>query len=187
LHLALGNHDHREHFWAALPPKDPAKRPVADKQTALVKAANVNWFILDSLETTLTTPGSLGAAQLSWLAKTLDVNKRKPAVVILHHNPGVRENISGLKDTEALLEVIRPRKQVKAWIFGHTHAWRIQEDPSGLHLVNLPPVAYIFRAGDPAGWVHATVRGDGMKLELRCLDTAHKDHGQIVDLKWRTA
>ena len=187
LHLALGNHDQREHFWAALPPKVAAKRPIADKQAALVKTSKVNWFILDSLETTLATPGSLGAAQLAWLVKSLDANQRKPAVVLIHHNPGVRENVSGLKDTEALLEVIRPRKQVKAWIFGHTHVWRIQTDPSGIHLVNLPPVAYIFHPGDPAGWVHARVRRDGMKLELRCLDAAHQDHGQVVDLKWRTA
>ena len=187
LHLALGNHDQREHFWAALPPKDAAKRAVANKQAALVKAKSVNWFILDSLETTLATPGSLGAAQLAWLAKSLDANRRRPAVVVLHHNPGVRENVSGLKDTEALLEVIRPRQQVKAWIFGHTHVWQIQLDPSGIHLINLPPVAYLFQPGDPAGWVHATIRPDGMKLELRCLDTAHKNHGQVTDLKWRSA
>lgn len=187
LHLALGNHDQREHFWATLPPKDAARRAVAHKQVALVKATNVNWFVLDSLETTLATPGSLGAAQLAWLAKSLDANRRKPAAVVLHHNPGLRENVNGLKDTEALLDVIRPRKQVKAWIFGHTHVWRTQPDASGIHLINLPPVAYVFRPGDPAGWVHATIRPDGMKLELRCLDPAHKDHGQVVNLKWRTA
>ena len=187
LHLALGNHDHREHFRAALPPGETAKRPMADKQVALVKSSNVNWFLLDSLETTLSTPGLLGEEQLSWLAKALDANRRKPAVVVLHHNPGTLENVSGLKDTEALLAIIRPRPQVKAWIFGHTHVWRVRADTSGIHFVNLPPVAYIFHPGDPAGWVHATVRRDGMKLELSCLDTSHQDHGQAVDLKWRTA
>jgi len=187
LHLALGNHDQREPFRAALPPNETAKRPVADKQVALVKSANVNWFVLDSLETTLSTPGLLGDAQLAWLAKALDANRRKPAVVVLHHNPGTLENVSGLKDTEALLEIIRPRQQVKAWIFGHTHVWRVRADSSGIHFVNLPPVAYIFHPGDPAGWVHATMRRDGMKLELRCLDASHPDHGQVVDLKWRTA
>lgn len=187
LHLALGNHDQREHFWSALPRKDATKRTVKDRQTALVKAPNVNWFILDSLEKTLQTPGSLGETQLGWLAKALDANKRKPALLLIHHNPGTEGNIGGLKDTEALFEVIRPRKQVKAWVYGHTHTWRIKEDPSGIHLVNLPPVAYIFRPDDPAGWVHATVRPDGMKLELKCLSATHKNHGQIVDLKWRAA
>ena len=187
LHLTLGNHDQREHFWAALEAKKAAKRPVADKQVALLRTSAVNWFVLDSLETTLQTPGLLGQPQLDWLAKTLDANRRNPAIVLIHHNPGVREKISGLKDTEELLGIIRPRRQVKAWIFGHTHNWNLAEDESGIHLVNLPPVAYVFQAGKPAGWVHATVRRDGMRLELRCLDHEHNDHGQVVELKWRTA
>lgn len=187
VHLALGNHDHRENLWEALKEKNVAKRPVADKQVALIRSSDVNWFVLDSLEKTMMTPGLLGQAQFDWLAKSLDANRRKPAVVLVHHNPGTRENISGLKDTEALFEIIRPRKQVKAYIFGHTHKWKIMEDPSGIHLVNLPPVAYIFQEGDPAGWAHATTRRNGMRLELRCVDSTHKDHGQIVDLKWRAA
>lgn len=187
LHIALGNHDHREHFWAGLSAEDAAQRVVADRQVALVKALNVNWFMLDSLETTLQTPGLLGENQLDWLAKSLDANQRKPAVILVHHNPGTREKINGLKDTETLLGVIRPRPQVKAWVFGHTHTWRTDQDESGLHLINLPPVAYVFRPDDPAGWVHATMRRDGMKLELRCIDPAHRNHGQVVDLKWRSS
>ena len=185
LHLGLGNHDHREHFWAGLPPEDATQRAVNDRQVALIKSADVNWFMLDSLETTLQTPGLLGENQLAWLAKSLDANARKPAVILVHHNPGTRENIGGLKDTEALLEVIRPRRQVKAWIFGHTHTWRTEVDESGLHLINLPPVAYVFQPDEPSGWVHATTRRDGIKLELRCIDPAHKKHGQVLDLKWR--
>ena len=185
LHLALGNHDQRENFRTAFHEYKSAARPAMDKQVSLVKAANVNWFILDSLEKTLATPGALGESQLDWLAKSLDANKRKPAVILVHHNPGTQGNISGLKDTDALLEIICPRRQVKAWIYGHTHTWRIEADPSGIHLVNLPPVAYLFRPGDPAGWVQATTRRDGLKLELRCLDSAHKNHAQVVELEWR--
>ena len=187
LHLALGNHDQRENFWAALEAKQAAKRPVADKQVALVSSPLVNWFMLDSLEQTLATPGSLGAAQLAWLAEALDANRDKPAVILIHHNPGTAESIRGLKDTEELFQVIRPRSQVKAFIFGHTHNWKVTADPSGIHLINLPPVAYTFLESNPAGWVHATAQRDGLKLELRCIDPTHKDHAQIVDLKWRTA
>jgi Icc protein len=178
-----------QQFTSLLTPlrADSRKRPVIDRHVSLLKTPRLNWFILDSLETTLQTPGLLGAAQLEWLAKSLDANRRKPAAVMIHHNPGTEGNIGGVKDTAALLEIIRPRRQVKIWIYGHTHVWKIREDASGIHLVNLPPVAYIFKAGDPAGWVHANVRRDGMKLELRCLDRAHKDHGQVVDLKWRRA
>ena len=187
LHLALGNHDERENFWGVLQEMKAAKRPVTDRHVALISTSHVNWFMLDSLEKTLQTPGLLGQAQSDWLAKTLDANRRKPAVILVHHNPGTPENVTGLKDTEALLEIIRPRRQVKAWIFGHTHNWSVTEDASGIHLVNLPPVAYVFREGNPSGWVHATTRRGGMRLELRCVDPTHKHQGQVAELKWRSA
>jgi Icc protein len=186
LNLALGNHDHRDNFWAGIGSQKAAKRPVVDKQVALIKSKHVNWFLLDSLEKTLQTPGALGAEQLHWLTTALDANRKMPAVIVVHHNPGEDNKIGGLKDTQALLEIIRPRPQVKAWVYGHTHNWKVTRDASGLHLVNLPPVAYIFREGDPSGWVHATTRRDGMKLELRAIDPKHKAHGQVVDLAWRT-
>jgi 3',5'-cyclic AMP phosphodiesterase CpdA len=186
VHLALGNHDNRERFWEVLPAEKAAQQPVADRQVALLRAPRANWYVLDSLETTLSTPGLLGQAQLDWLARALDANPDKPALVLLHHNPGAINKVGGLKDTEALFAVIRPRKQVKAYIFGHTHYWNVSQDESGIHLLNLPPVAYVFREGEPAGWVHATLERKGMRLELRCVDAAHKSHGQVVKLKWRT-
>jgi len=185
VHLALGNHDNRERFWEALQQEKAAKRPLTDRQVALMRTSRVNWFVLDSLEKTLSTPGLLGPEQLDWLARSLDANRHKPAVVLIHHNPSTRASVSGLKDTEALFAIIRPRKQVKAYIFGHTHVWQVDRDPSGIHLVNLPPVAYVFREGEPAGWVHATLERQGMRLEVRCLDTSHKAHGQVVNLEWR--
>jgi 3',5'-cyclic AMP phosphodiesterase CpdA len=185
VHLTLGNHDNRERFWDALKTEKALKRPLADKQTLMLSTPQVNWFVLDSLEQTLSTPGLLGREQLDWLARTLDANADKPALVMVHHNPGLTENVPGLKDSFALFEVIRPRKQVKAYLFGHTHVWDVAQDDSGLHLVNLPPIAYVFKEGNPSGWVHATIARDGMKLELRCLDTTHKAHGEVKELKWR--
>ena len=185
IYLTLGNHDNREHFWDAIKAAKATKRPVADKQTLMLATPQVNWFVLDSLEQTLSTPGLLGKPQLDWLAKSLDENADKPALVMLHHNPGLTENAPGLKDTFALLEVIRPRKQVKAYLFGHTHSWNVTRDDSGIHFINLPPISYVFQEGKPSGWVRATISGDGMKLELRCVDTTHKQHGEVQDLKWR--
>ena len=185
IHLLLGNHDNREHFWEALQEEKAAKRPIADRQVAVVRTPRANWFLLDSLEKTLSTPGYLGKEQLDWLSSALDKNLDKPALILIHHNLGLEENM-GLKDTSALLDVIRPRKQVKAYIYGHTHAWKIEQDSSGIHLINLPPVAYVFKEGNPSGWVHALVEDKKMKLELRCIDTAHKAHGQTVELEWRS-
>jgi 3',5'-cyclic-AMP phosphodiesterase len=185
VHLALGNHDNRERFWDALQEQKAASRPLADRQVALVRTARANWFVLDSLEKTLSTPGLLGQEQLDWLAGTLDANPGKPALVLVHHNPGKLGTVSGLKDTEALFAIVRPRKQVKAYIFGHTHVWHVEQDLSGIHLVNLPPVAYVFQPSEPYGWVHAMLERKGMRLELRCIDPAHKAHGQVVKLQWR--
>lgn len=185
VHLALGNHDNRERFWDALQEEKRATHPVPDRQTALLSTAQVNWYILDSLEKTLSTPGSVGPEQLKWLRLALDENPDKPAVVLVHHNPGIEGGNMGLKDTVAFLEVIRPRKQVKAYIFGHTHHWSVEQDASGIHFINLPPTGYVFRDGEPSGWVHANVQKDSMRLELRCVDPKHKAHGQTFDLAWR--
>lgn len=187
LHLALGNHDEREHFWAALPEEArAANRPVADHHVALIETPRVNWIMLDSLDKTLVTPGVLGAAQLDWLSRTLDAHPRKPAIVFTHHNPtNIEDPKMALRDTAELMAILRPRKQVKAHFFGHTHVWQTRRDDSGIHLVNLPPVAYVFTEGQPSGWVHATLQRTGARLELRCLDRKHAAHGQVVDLKWR--
>ncbi len=185
VHLTLGNHDNREHFWDVLKAEKKAKRPLKDKQAMMVATPHLNWFVLDSLEQTLATPGLVGKEQLDWLAKTLDATTDKPAIVMVHHNPGLSDGVPGLKDSMALFEVIRPRKQVKAYLFGHTHAWSVTQEESGLHLVNLPPIGYVFQEGKPSGWIRATVVPDGMKLEMRCLDTTHKAHGEVKELKWR--
>lgn len=185
VHLALGNHDHREHFWAAFEEQRTSPPPVGDRQVAVLETAQVNWFILDSLDKTLSTPGMLGHEQLDWLANSLDRHRDKPALVLVHHNPGLNGGNMGLKDTLPFLEIIRPRKQVKAYIYGHTHHWQVEQDPSGIHFINLPPVAYAFHDGDPSGWVHASLKNDGMRLEFRSIDPSHKAHGEIHDLQWR--
>ena len=185
VHLALGNHDHRERFWQVFQQEKSAIRPVADRQVGLLRGREANWYILDSLEQTESSPGLLGKAQLDWLAKALDENPKTPGLVVLHHNPGINGGNLGLKDTLPLLEVIRPRDQVKAYIYGHTHAWKVEPDTSGIHLVNLPPVSYVFREGEPSGWVRARLQNTGMELELRCVDQTHDSHGQKVKLEWR--
>jgi len=186
--LTVGNHDNRAHFWNALTDTKAAQRPLADRNVAVIKTPLANWFVLDSLEKTLQTPGFLGDSQLAWLAQQLDADARKPAIVVAHHNTTLLGPAKlALKDTDKLVEILRPRKQVKAYIFGHTHVWQYKQDKSGIHLINLPPVAYVFKEGEPSGWVQATVQPEGARLQLHCLDRKHKDHGQVLDLKWRAA
>lgn len=186
VHAALGNHDHRERFWEAVPVEQKRERVIADRHVTVVPAARANWFLLDSLDVTAQTPGALGERQVDWVAAALDAHADKPAVIVVHHHPDANNPYTlGLRDTVALYEVLLPRKHVKAVIFGHTHDWKTAEH-EGIHLVNLPPVAYVFRAGRPNGWVDARLEENGMALELRSLDPRHKQHGEAVQLTWRT-
>jgi hypothetical protein len=84
------------------------------------------------------------------------------------------------------MAVLRPRRQVKMLIYGHTHNWSVEHDPAGLHLINLPPVAYVFKKGNPSGWAHLRLEPNAGLLELRCLDPDHPAHRQIHRLEWRT-
>lgn len=186
LDLALGNHDHRERFWTALAPDKRVAPSIADKQIAVVKTARANWFILDSLDKTNVTPGVLGEAQLTWLARSLDAHTDRPALVMVHHNPNTGGNKGGLTETAALMDILRPRRHVKAHLFGHSHRWSVEQDESGIHLVNLPATSYPFDKKQPTGWVVANLQPQGMRLELRALDRTHPAHGQVTDLKWRT-
>jgi 3',5'-cyclic AMP phosphodiesterase CpdA len=185
VHLALGNHDHRERFWQAAGQDVRQSTEVADRHVLVIPAPHANWILLDSLDVTNKTPGVLGQAQLAWLGEALDQAADKPAVIVVHHNLDEREKTSGLTDTTALLEVLKPRRHVKAVVFGHTHYWNVREQ-EGLHLINLPPVAYVFAKGRPSGWVDAHLASGGIRLQLRCIDRTHSQHDQVVELSWRS-
>jgi hypothetical protein len=186
VHLTLGNHDDRANLLAGIQAveKQGVKEPVEGRHVQVLETPLANWFLLDSLDAVNATPGVLGEKQLAWLGSGLDARANKPAVVMVHHNPDQKEKPSGLRDTKALLDVIFARKQVKALIFGHTHVWELKSQ-EGVHLINLPPVGYVFKAGLPSGWVDARVTERGMTLHLRCLDPKHPKHGEMRDLRWR--
>lgn len=187
VHLAMGNHDNRERFLAVFPETAVRERPVATHLVSIVQSPRANWFLLDSLEKTLSTPGLLGEAQLAWLASALDAHRNKPAILVLHHNLDAKNGVFALRDAPRFFEVVRGRSHVKACVFGHSHVWRVWQDESGIQCVNLPPVAYVFQASDPAGWVHAKLERHGMNLELRCIYRAHPLQGQKMRLNWRKA
>ncbi len=191
LHLTTGNHDDRNHLRAAFAEEQADAHPGMDRRVAMIRTPLANWFLLDSLDKTNVTSGEMGEAQLDWLAKALDANPDKPAILAAHHNfetvTDKDRKPTGLRDTGALLKVIAPRKQVKAYVFGHTHVWKVAQHDSGIHLINLPAVAYVFRQGIPSGWVLATLQSNGVRLRLNCTDPNHPEHGQTTELKWRAS
>jgi Icc protein len=187
LHFMLGNHDNRATFRRSL--KDHAASPLESHCVAIVEAGPVNWFMLDSLDQVNKAPGVLGQAQLEWLAAALDAHADKPAIISVHHNliwPTSDPNFKhgALQDTVQLFDILSPRKHVKAIFFGHSHDWSVKER-EGIHLVNLPPTAYVFAKGKPNGWVLAEYRDRGMTLVLNSLDRTHKQHGEKHELAWR--
>jgi 3',5'-cyclic-AMP phosphodiesterase len=181
LHLLPGNHDNRENLWAAFPEAKPKKPLLPGRHVAIVETPHANWFLLDSLEKTNSTPGLLGKEQLAWLAKALDARAEKLALVMAHHDLGKAES---LRDAADLMDVLVPRKQVKAYFFGHTHAWRVSARQN-IHLVNLPACAWVFDSSQPYGWVDIRLEAGGAKLVLNTLDKTHPKSGDRAELKWR--
>lgn len=195
-HISLGNHDNRERCLAACAGFDGPEKPgtlkagaawkdcpeTEKKSVEVLETPYLNWFLLDSLDKTNVTPGRMDKRQLQWLADELDARKDKPAVLIAHH-PIEPLPKSGLLDTAEFLEVIEPRKQVKAFVFGHTHFWTVSRWQD-IRLVNLPTTAWLFNDKAPRGWVSAELRDDGMTLTLNTLDHADERNGRRFDVKW---
>ncbi len=185
VHVTLGNHDDRDQFRRVVREGLVEGRVVMEKEFAAIGGGAVDWIVMDSC-TKPVSEGRFGAGQLRWLRERLDANPTRPVVIVGHHNPREPSSKYPLEDTEEFFAIIAPRRQVKAYVFGHTHRWQITQHESGLHLVNLPPTAYVFVAGRPNGWVHAQASETGMDLQLRCVDGRHPQHGERVSLRWRT-
>lgn len=184
IHLEMGNHDDRDNLWKTIPNSEAHVEALEHRQVMILEYPRANFFLLDSLDKTDHTPGTVGKQQLDWLAGALDQRREKPAIVMVHHNPNNGISASGLTDTQALFDTLLPRRQVKALFYGHTHEWTITRRDD-LHCVNLPAVAYVFMPGQPSGWVDAHLTDNGISLELRCVDKSDKRNGQKVDLTWR--
>jgi len=185
VHVTLGNHDHRENLRKALADRFHEANFVADKVVGSVAGSGVRFVLLDSQNGVNVTAGLLGEAQLTWLARDLDAHPIEPAVILVHHNINSHSE-SALRDTEALLEVLRPRRQAKAVVFGHTHVWNVRKIED-IHMINLPAIGYRFLPKQPLGWVVFRPRKDGAELELRCVGGDRKRDQKRVDLKWRAA
>lgn len=185
VHVLMGNHDDRANFFKGVPTQLVSQQQeVVDRQIGILETPNANLFMLDSLDKTNVTPGKLGEQQLAWLAKALDARANKPAIILGHHDPDFGTKKMGIVETEAFLKLIGERKQVKAYVYGHTHNYAVVEK-EGIFFVNLPPVAYVFGPTRPSGWMDLRIGKDGAVFELRSLDGKHPDHGKKHDLKWR--
>ena len=124
----------------------------------------VNLFVLDSFDPKNTVGGMLGDPQLKWLAKAFDGRKSNRRSVCVHHplqfEPPKIEKYNGLADSTDSWPLVKDRPHVKAFVFGHTHTWRLAEK-DGIHLINLPAIGYPFGKAEVTGWVDAVVHREG--------------------------
>ena len=187
VHFTLGNHDCRDQFLAAFP--DAAVHAAVapsklNKFVSVLETPHANWFLLDSLDKTHSdgkdSSGLLGEAQLAWLVQALDARTDKPALLVAHHGE------AGLRDNEVFFRAIAPRKQVKAYFYGHTHQWSLAQR-QGIHLLNLPSVLCGHNHEQSYGFVTARLRPDGATLTtlFYMLGCRHPAYGATIDLPWR--
>ena len=189
LHLTLGNHDDREVFYEILQNERPEAPPVASRHLAIVETRLANFFLLDSLQETMVTPGTLGEEQRKWLAEALDARPDKPAILVTHHNPRLGgEPVhypGGLTDSQELWKLLASRPQVKAYMHGHIHD-RGYFEHEGIAILNLPATSYVAdRNTSTTGWTTARLADDGMILTTHTTDRSHPWNGQSTKILWR--
>lgn len=187
LHMILGNHDHRERFWNALPHERPQTSIPQPRQAMVIPGRHANWFMLDSLNQSDPGEAELGRDQRTWLAHELDAHPDKPALIMLHHDPIRGGSKPGLNDSAELLAIANQHPHVKAIFFGHTHVWNVVQMRSGLYLVNLPALGYTLHGRSFIGWVECQLSDTGAALKVHALDENEPQHRRIIHLRWRAA
>jgi Icc protein len=188
----IGNHDDRKHFAQGVDraiSRDISRSLIDTRQMLLVRSRLADWIVLDTMQDVNVTPGEVGAEQLRILARTLDTSpeRRKPVLILMHHDPEFpvegRKPV-GLIDTRALLDVILPRKQVKALVFGHQHVWG-HSTIEGIHFLSLPATAYTFQPTETSAWVDLQLTETSATATIQPLDPAWKVANQRIEMAWR--
>jgi len=180
--MALGNHDHRANFLNAFNNPGGAKQAVQGKHVVIADAGPARLIVLDSLMFVNKVPGLLGQAQRSWLRSYLSTSDDQPTLLFFHHTLG--EGDGDLLDAPRLFDIILPASNVKALIFGHSHAYSYTEF-EGVHLINLPATGYNFNDAQPVGWVEARLAAGGAEFVLHTVGGNTASDGQVTTLRWR--
>ena len=180
--ITLGNHDDRKSARNGITGFRGAVQPVEKKLVMTFDTGAVNLILLDSLMATNVAAGQLGHSQREWLKQEVH-SLTKPTVIFVHHNLDPNDD-NALVDAKALLDIVRPASSIKAIVFGHTHAWN-HTQMDGIHLVNVPAVAYNFEDAEPIGWVDASFTDRNAKLKLHAVGGNTVLHDHLLELKWR--
>jgi 3',5'-cyclic AMP phosphodiesterase CpdA len=190
VHLTMGNHDERDVFYGVLSAEKPEHPVVAAKHVTLVQTPRANFFLLDTLQQVMVTPGEVGREQLAWLGKALDARADKPAIIMAHHNPRLGGDPlhfpGGLTDSEPLWDMLATRRQVKAYLHGHIH-FRSLAKHQDIHIVNTPATSYVAKAEtSTTGWTMARLGDAGMTLMTHTHIEDHPWNKQVDALAWHS-
>ncbi len=182
IYLAMGNHDNRVNFARVFDKPAGDRQPIKDKHVLVVDAGPVRFLILDSLMQTNLTGGLLGKAQRTWLETCLRTPGDRPTILFLHHTFG--DGDGDLLDAPRLFDLVRPVKDVKAIVYGHSHDYGYSKFER-IHLINLPSTAYTFGKDQPVGWVEARLTAKGGDFILHATGANTQIDGQTTTLRWR--
>jgi Icc protein len=182
LYLAMGNHDDRANFGRVFDQPAGDRQTIKDKHVTVVDAGPVRFLILDSLMLTNETGGLLGKAQRTWLETHLRGPDDRPTILFLHHTFG--DGDGDLLDAPRLFDLVKPVKEVKAIVYGHSHDYGYSKFER-IHLINLPATAYTFGDGQPTGWVEARLTARGGEFILHATGGNTQIDGQTTNLRWR--
>ncbi|MCU0228270.1 MAG: metallophosphoesterase [Bryobacterales bacterium] len=180
--MALGNHDNRKNFQAAIGKHPGEVQAVRDRHVLAVPAGPVRLLVLDSLMMPDFTPGFLGKEQRTWLERYLGASDETPTLVFVHHTPG--DNDGELLDAERLLRILKASRKVKALIYGHSHRYRF-DVLDGLHCINLPAVGYNFNDAEPTGWTEVELSAEGADFKLHAMGGNLQGDGKVTSIAWR--
>jgi Icc protein len=183
IYVTLGNHDDRDHFLDVFENPAGQRQAVKGKYIVTVDAGPVRFILLDSLFSTNQTMGLLGKAQRTWLQRYLSTCDDKPVILFFHHS--LRDEDGDLQDLPRLFDIIKPVAKVKALVYGHSHEYGFS-DFEGIHLINLPAVAFSFGNEQPVGWVEARLGRAGGELVLHAIGGNNDQDGRARQLRWRS-
>jgi len=192
VHLTMGNHDTHEPFYELFPEAKSQPATALKRQVSTAESSQAHWIFIDTLKMVHQVIGEIGTEQLQWISAEIDRcgTSGKPVIIVGHHYPQTKPKdpggpITGLADTAEFMGLLRSKPQVKAYIFGHSHNYGYKVADGGVHLVNQPPVGYLFDPARPNGWIRGQLAADSLTLELRALDTNHAENRIAKTLAWR--
>jgi Icc protein len=181
--LALGNHDDRANFRKVFHEHPGKAAPVKGKHVLVIETPVVRMLALDSMMYVNRTAGLLGKAQRTWLEEYLrNTADDLPTVLLMHHT--LEDHDRALLDGDRLMDIVRPHRNVKGIVYGHSHRYEYKER-DGVQMINLPAVAFHFSPEQPVGWVEAKFTREGAAMTLHAVAGDRSADGKTVAVRWR--